>query len=157
MPQDESAPKHQRPKKIRAPKPQDEPKQVAKGTEYFTAPKRFLDMHMVGPLDEQLTIGVMDDPGEGGANHVYQIVGPNGVWFTEIRFQNGPVKEAGVNGISNEALLAIVYDRLHAFQAGPYACDENAAALRAVDRALGCLKQRTHKRLARGVEGTNKP
>lgn len=154
MPQDEAAQEHQRRKKVRAPKSQDEPKQAA--TEYSNAPKRILDLHKIGPLNEQLTIVVMDDPGQGGASHVYQIEGPNGEVFTEIRFQNGPIQEAGVNGISNEALLAIVYDRLQAFQAGKYACDENAAALRAVDRALGCLKQRTERRLARGVEGTNK-
>lgn len=31
----------------------------------------------------------------------------------EILFQNGPIKEFGVNGITGEALAAIQIDRIH--------------------------------------------
>jgi hypothetical protein len=72
-----------------------------------------------------------------------------------IRFQNGPIKEVGVNGITQEALLAIVMDRLRSFQAGPYACRENAVALTYIETAQMWLQKRTRDRLARGVESTH--
>lgn len=73
----------------------------------------------------------------------------------EISFQNGPIQEFGVNGISGEALLAIVIDRLRCFQAGPYASNENMHALTYLQQALDWLQKRTKERLARGVEGTS--
>ncbi len=69
-----------------------------------------------------------------------------------LPFQLGPVAD-GVNGLTNEALLAVVADRLEAFQAGPYACPENGLALSAVKQALGALHARTRDRRRRGVEG----
>lgn len=72
-----------------------------------------------------------------------------------IHFQNGPIKEHGVNGITQEVLLAIVIDRLRSFQAGPFACQENANALLCCQEALSWLKSRTEARIRRGVEGTN--
>jgi hypothetical protein len=74
--------------------------------------------------------------------------------FCQIDFQNGPIKEAGVNGISNEALLAIVEDRLACFQSGEYACRENAIALTKIQEAMMWLQKRTRDRVSRGVEGT---
>ena len=72
-----------------------------------------------------------------------------------MRFQNGPIGEFGVNGISNEALLAIVEDRLKGFQSGDYACRENALALTKLQEAMMWLHSRTRARVARGVEGTH--
>lgn len=74
---------------------------------------------------------------------------------TEIEFQNGPIKEFGVNGISNESLLAIVIDRLRGFQSGEYACEDNQIALESAEYCLNMLQKRTKDRLSRGVEGTN--
>ncbi|MCK9587740.1 MAG: hypothetical protein M0Q93_00070 [Terrimicrobiaceae bacterium] len=74
---------------------------------------------------------------------------------THIQFQNGPIQEAGVNGISGEALMAIQIDRLRSFQAGLYACRENALALTALEESLMWLQKRTRDRFARGVEGTS--
>ena len=97
---------------------------------------RELSSHKVNGMNESLRIEVLDEPGQGGACHVYGIVSteprnadtPPAV-MCEIRFQNGPILEAGINGISHEALLAVVEDRLIKFQAGAYACRENAVAL----------------------------
>lgn len=119
--------------------------------------KRVVTSHKVNGLNDALSIHVMDDPGPGNANHIYWIefpvgIGPPGCVI--IDFQNGPVKEAGVNGISNEALLAIVADRLLGFQAGAYACRENAIALTKIQEAMHWLHHRTNERLQRGVEGT---
>jgi hypothetical protein len=71
-----------------------------------------------------------------------------------VCFQEGPIALAGVNGISNEALLAIVEDRLAGFQSGEYACRENALALTKIQEAMMWLQKRTRDRAARGVEGT---
>lgn len=75
----------------------------------------------------------------------------------DIAFQNGPVKEngEGVNGVTHEALLAVLIDRLEGFQAGPYACPENARAILLLQDAMATLHTRTMKREARGVEGTH--
>jgi hypothetical protein len=124
---------------------------------------RELTSHKVNGLNEALDINVLDEPGVGGANHHYCIYVQNGTCNQElnaslafhIHFQNGPIAEAGVNGISQEALLAVVEDRLKCFQAGPYACRENALALTYVQEAIAQLHHRTRERMQRGVEGTS--
>lgn len=101
------------------------------------------------------------DAENGNASHEYIMSWPEpdgegGYFVTEnvVRFQRGPVKEVGVNGVTNEALFAVVIDRLEKFQAGPFACAENASALWYLKGALRKLDERTAKRVARGVEGT---
>lgn len=119
--------------------------------------------HKVNGLNEALTIQVLDEPGQGGACHVYcvfvderKVTTPPGVTVHHtIQFQNGPIQEHGVNGISGEALLAVNIDRLRSFQAGPFACRENAVALTHLETAMMWLQKRTRDRMARGVEGTN--
>lgn len=121
---------------------------------------RELTSHKVNGLNEKLQIFVLDKPGQGDACHEYQI------WqlqstsdevneIHEIRFQKGPIAESGVNGISGEALLAIVEDRLIGFQSGQFACRENAIALTKIQEAMMWLQKRTMDRVRRGVEGTN--
>ena len=107
---------------------------------------------------------VVDEPGAGGANHEYEILGPKEdmpegkgrASLGYVHFQNGPIKEVGVNGTTHEAELAILLDRLRAFQAGPYACRENAIALTKGEEMLMWLQRRTIARIKRGVEGTHK-
>jgi hypothetical protein len=99
----------------------------------------------------------IDEPGAGNANHVYNVLTasvPQAV-LGLVRFQNGPIKEAGVNGVMNEDLMAIVIDRLRGFQSGPYACRENAIALTKLEESLMWLNSRTAGRERRGVEGTH--
>ena len=124
---------------------------------------RQLTSHKVNGLNEDLDIVVGDEPGQGGACHVYQVnyclnpgttdggISP----MCSVNFQNGPVQEFGINGITNEALLAIVEDRLLGFQSGQFACRENAVALTKLQEAMMWLQKRTLDRLRRGVEGTN--
>lgn len=134
---------------------------------------RTLTDHIVDgdSANHQLTIEVMDAPGQGGASHRYEITGFDtstnhsdqqdsaqlnaGAQKVTVLFQNGPIKEFGVNGITQEALLAIVMDRLKAFQSGQFSCPDNAAALGHCEHALAYLQKRTLARLARGVEGTH--
>ena len=118
---------------------------------------RELTSHKVNGCNDQISVFVLDEPGCGGACHEYQIASDkigSGFCF-EIRFQNGPIKDAGVNGLTHEALLAVLEDRLVGFQAGPYATADNAEALDHIRGAMECLHRRTKERLARGVEGTH--
>lgn len=111
-----------------------------------------INSHKVNPANDLLEISVLDEPGAGGANHEYMVESPKGL-TCRISFQNGPIAENGVNGVTQEALLAIVIDRLRAFQAGPFACRENALALTKIEEAQHWLLHRTRERMARGVEG----
>ena len=129
---------------------------------------RTLTDHIVsGDQAVQLQIAVTDAPGAGGANHRYEITGMDtsgnpskldpdeGIDRKIVLFQNGPIKEAGVNGLTQEALLAIIIDRLRSFQAGQFSCRENAIALTHCEEALMWLQRRTVARIKRGVEGTH--
>lgn len=127
---------------------------------------RTLNDHKVNQANDTLTVRVIDEPGSGGAHHAYMIEGfentanPSDVDDMDanqclILFQNGPIGEVGVNGITHEALLAVVADRLRCFQAGPLACKANACALTHIEEAMHWLQQRTIERMRRGVEGTN--
>lgn len=72
-----------------------------------------------------------------------------------VQFQEGPIKEAGVNGVMNEDLLAMVLCRLEHFQQSEFACRENAMAITKIEEALLWLRKRTMGREQRGIEGTH--
>jgi len=114
----------------------------------------------IGNYHRFTEIEVLDEPGHGGACHEYQVLQKTEGEITSclagIRFQNGPVKEFGVNGCFQEDLIAICIDRLRGFQAGNFACRENALALTKLEEALHWLNHRTRDRQNRGVEGMNK-
>lgn len=121
---------------------------------------RTITDHIANPVNDRLEITVLDEPGAGGANHEYRITAtddgsgkPHAIADHHISFQNGPINEHGVNGVTQEVLLAVVIDRLRSFQAGPFACNENGEALAHAEQALDWLKSRTKARMARGVEG----
>lgn len=75
---------------------------------------------------------------------------------TIINFQRGAIKASGVNGCSNEDLLAIVKDRLKCLQKGRFPCAENNRAIEHIGVALSYLYNRTADRKHRGVEGQHK-
>lgn len=116
---------------------------------------RELVSHKFNGLNEAIQVLVLDEPGSGGACHQYRLVQGDPSFVVDIPFQNGPIGEVGVNGISNEALLAIVEDRLLGFQSGRYVCRENELALIALQECLMWLQKRTLDRMRRGVEGTH--
>lgn len=108
--------------------------------------------------DDYLKVWCMDDKGGGGAHHVYNIYHVDADVETDqaygiISFQNGPIGENGVNGISNEVLLAIIKHRLCCFAHGPFPSTFNNGALSGVTFALQSLEARTNDRKERGVEG----
>jgi len=101
---------------------------------------------------------VLDEPGDGNASHEYEISLQKGEITRKewrISFQNGPIQEAGFNGLIGEVLLAILEDRLLGFQSGPFACRENALALTHLQECMMWLQKRTLDRMKRGVEGTH--
>lgn len=102
---------------------------------------------------------VAADEKKYNANHCYIVepVDPKSPFtiLGNIQFQKGPIKEAGVNGVMNEDLIAMVIDRLYSFQDSPFACRENAVAITKLEEALMWLRKRTDDRERRQVEGTH--
>lgn len=82
--------------------------------------------------------------------HLYQVL--SGPKTQSIEFQMGGVAVNGVNGLTNEALLAILIHRTK-FLDGKFPCDENRRAIEHMEQALVNLEVRTARRITRGVEG----
>lgn len=82
--------------------------------------------------------------------HHYQVQA--GTYNVDLEFQNGPVQEHGVNGLTNEALLATLIHRTK-YLDNKFGCDENKRAIQHMEEALVNLEARTARRIARGVEG----
>lgn len=105
------------------------------------------------------TVYAVDEPGIGNANHTYQVVVANEKGDEipyAITFQNGPRKEQNsIHGLLDTDLLEIVRDRLKGFQAGEFACRENALALTALEECLLWMNLRVENRASRGILGTN--
>jgi len=77
-----------------------------------------------------------------------------GLVVGDVHFQEGPVKENGVNGVANEDLIGMVIRRLQCFQNSEFTCRENAVAITKLEESLMWLRKRTNGREQRGVEGT---
>jgi hypothetical protein len=129
---------------------------------------REITSHIVdGDQAPQLRIAVVAQPSPAGGGSRYDItslqMADNPCYPSElgdyptivqpIVFQCVTVPNKGLNGVTNEALLAIVADQLECFQNGPYPSQENATALQNVKEALRALQKRTMARIRRGVEG----
>ena len=87
------------------------------------------------------------------SGHHYQIGWDGG--SVMVDFQKGAVEENGVNGVTNEALLAILVHRTKQLN-GKFPCRENAIAITKMEEALMWFDKRTADRQARGVEGKEK-
>ena len=105
--------------------------------------------------------------GPGGAYHDYAVVMTRSgvtedgfqvgglITSAKIEFQKGHRTDPSARiGVLDCDLLEIVRDRLTAFQAGPYACEENAQALFYIEEALGWMAKRVEDRAKRNVLGT---
>lgn len=121
---------------------------------------RDLTEHKVGSLNEALqviAIGQPQPPGMACCDYSIRVPTGKGVYRTDpLIFQKGDPKD-GINGISNEVLLAVVLDRLRGFQTGLGNCRENAIAITNIETALLYLQKRTRERMERGVEGSTTP
>lgn len=100
-----------------------------------------------------------DERDDSGGSHRYEInihkTDGQVPGFQVVEFQKGPLLESGHNGVTAEALLAIVIDRLEGFNEGKYRCRENSLAITHIQEALHWLQHRTASRQKRGVEGTH--
>lgn len=95
------------------------------------------------------------DRGPGGAWHRYLIQDPNTKGGVVIVFHEGPRKEAtSTRGVLDVDLLEIVRDRLRCFQAGEFACRENACALTHIEEALMWMNKRVEDWAECNVLGT---
>lgn len=118
--------------------------------------------HKTNECNRQIKV-IGRNPGAGGAFKKFDITGPVkellGVgavpsFGLNMKFQDGPVAD-GVNGITNEVLLAILETRLMGFQSGRFANANNAEAITHIRAAMSALCRRTQERQERGVEGTH--
>jgi hypothetical protein len=120
-----------------------------------TTTETITDHHDGFGLAESIVIE-KDEPGPGGASHRYRFV-IDGTEVASVQFQRGPRHEEGSTpGVIEGDDGAMMLDRLRAFQAGPYACRENALALTKLEEALMWMQQRARARAKRGVLGTVK-
>lgn len=94
-----------------------------------------------------------------GAPHTFAVLSNHGPQqhsvLGEVKFQKGAIQEAGVNGVMNEDLIAMVICRLEHFNQTKFSCRENAMAVTKLEEALLWLRKRTIGRENRGVEGTH--
>lgn len=117
--------------------------------------------HEVNECNKAIIIHADDvNPENGNASHHYSMhlaprePGAPTIAFN-LSFQDGPIKETGVNGITQEVLLTILIDRLEGFQTSKYANGYNETALAHCKEALAALNARTTEREKRGVEGSH--
>jgi hypothetical protein len=115
--------------------------------------------HESNPLNKQVEVWADEQQPDSGTSHDYaiRVKGelPENVWIVHLEFQKGPIAEKGVNGITNEVLLAVLIDRYRGLQSGKFPCRENAITLTKLEEALMWQYKRTRDREARVVEGTN--
>lgn len=116
-----------------------------------------IDSHQINACNKGIEILAYGDT-VGGACKSFRLTykPKNTPWqSTFLHFQDGEIDTVGTNGLTHEALIAIVIDRLKGFQEGPWACPENAMAIEQLNTAMDTLSERTKLRDERGVEGTH--
>ncbi len=121
---------------------------------------RYVTTHKLGGdiCNNNISIMSVGEVGAGGAFTEYEILINNPVpgspyTVRRLKFQNGNPAVVGVNDLTNEALLAIVLDRLHGFQQSANCCRENALVITHLEEAQNWLARRAMLRKAQGVEG----
>lgn len=96
-----------------------------------------------------------NDPRFNAPHHFMVQNNQTGATVAAVNFQEGPVRENGINGLTNEDVIAMVICRLQGFQVSRYACKENGMALEKLEEAMMWLKKRTNEREVRVVEETS--
>jgi len=74
----------------------------------------------------------------------------------QIQFQNGPVKEFGINGVQLPQVLRICLARYKMLNKS-FRCRENSIVIRHLEDAIMWDDERTAKRTTQGVEGYDRP
>jgi hypothetical protein len=72
----------------------------------------------------------------------------------KIDFQEGAIKDVGINGILDKDLIGVVLCRLQHFQNSSFATRENAIVITKLEEALMWMNKRNANRVMRDVQGT---
>jgi len=97
-----------------------------------------------------------EDATNFGTKHHFEVVETaTGKSLSRIDFQEGPVKEAGVNGVQDYHLLQIIRERLVNSINSKYTTHELELALDYVEAAIMQLNKRTVARQLAKKEGTS--
>lgn len=121
--------------------------------------------HKLSVVNNRLMIAALDDAGDGSI-HRYAVTGfdtsenPSAInrngtrrkqTALSILFQNGPVDEVGVNGVTLEALFAIAIDQLE-IQNAANPCSEFELALEHARESLKAIHDRTRDQIVGNIE-----
>jgi hypothetical protein len=93
-------------------------------------------------VDQLVQVDRCEINDENGQRTVYEL--HHGQEVTVIRFQKGSPSLDGVNGVTNEALIAVLLDRLKSVQA-VLPCLENEGALEGLNVAMRSLRARAER------------
>lgn len=110
-----------------------------------------IDSHHVKGYAFNIEISAVPVDRYGMASYTYNLTksydGKPGYQFIkDLNFQIGDPRVFGVNGVTNEALLAIMIHRLQGFQNNPATnCSENQEAINHMELAMEALYSRTHR------------
>ena len=110
-----------------------------------------IDSHHVKGYAFNIEISAVPVDRYGMASYTYNLTksydGKSGYQFIkDLNFQIGDPRVFGVNGVTNEALLAIMIHRLQGFQNNPATnCSENQEAINHMELAMEALYSRTHR------------
>lgn len=117
--------------------------------------KNVITHHDGHGLNECITITATDEPGPGGAHHVY-VATVGDVEVFRLQMQKGPRNEPGSTpGMSTEAVIAVLEDILKDFQAGPFPSREGALTLTHLQQARMWCRERADERARRNALGFN--
>ena len=110
-----------------------------------------IDSHHVKGYAFNIEISAVPVDRYGMASYTYNLTksydGKLGYQFNkDLNFQIGDPRVFGVNGVTNEALLAIMIHRLQGFQNNPATnCSENQEAINHMELAMEALYSRTRR------------
>lgn len=123
-------------------------------------------LHQTGPLDAPIQIHAVGERSPAYSEyHLFSLRGDTCIFETVgdnihlhvkpmavLKFQTGPLREIGVDGVTDTALLAVLIDRLDDLQESEYACADNEEARTHLASAMAILQRRSRKRLERGLK-----
>ncbi len=108
---------------------------------------RDVTSHRVNALNAHLRIQATEEAGPSGSPVAY-VVSTAGKTLTTLQFQRGGSKEQGVNGLTNEALLAVLIDRIGSIS-DTHAGNDTDEVLRLLESAELWMQKRSIERRAR--------